>query len=259
MKYRRQQPWIYVEELKSVASSHLSLPSDEARHTVCVLRCRPGDAIVAFDGFGRVRAGCLAIERKNYSLQFTEPLQYSHEPMHSIQLLLCLPNHVATLEEILRKTCELGIQHIQPIFSERTERLHWSSDVWQQRSKRWRRILIEACKQAKNPFLPQLHAPIPLNQLQQSSLGYCIYGTLENVSSQPSHLKNNSFLEKFSPPPTATCFSCIVGSEGGFSPDEEAFLTKISRGICLPTCVLRTETAVVSLLTILKILCNNAR
>ena len=126
------------------------------------------------------------------------------------QLLLCLPNHVATFEEILRKACELGIQSIQPLFSERTERLHWSPDVWQQRSERWKRILIEACKQAKNPFLPQLYAPVPLGELQKLPLGHCIHGTLDVASSPSSYPQNASLLKNFSPTPSETVFSCII-------------------------------------------------
>ena len=252
MKHPRQQPWLYAERLQSVASV-LPLPTDETRHVVRVLHCRSGDKITAFDGFGHTRDGCLVIEKKSCSLHFTEPLQHAPQPTRQFQLLLCLPNHVATFEEILRKTCELGIQRIQPLFSERTERLHWSPDVWEQRSERWRRILIEACKQAKNSFLPQLNPPVPLRELQTLPLGCCIHGSLDAASLQTSPTQDTSLLEKFSPAPSETLFSCLIGPEGGFSDTEEAFLSKISRGIHLPTCVLRTETAVVSLVTILKV------
>ncbi|MBR1843283.1 MAG: 16S rRNA (uracil(1498)-N(3))-methyltransferase [Opitutales bacterium] len=259
MKHARQQPWVYVEELRSVASV-LPLPTDEAQHVVRVLRCRSGDKITAFDGFGHTRGGHLKIEKKDVSLHFTEPLQPTPQPTRQFQLLLCLPNHVATFEEILRKTCELGIQSIRPLFSERTERLHWSPDVWEQRSERWRRILIEACKQAKNCFLPQLHAPFSLKELQTLPLGYCIHGSLDTASSPlPSSTQNTSLFETFSPAPSETLFSCLIGPEGGFSDTEEAFLSKISRGIHLPTCVLRTETAVVSLVAVLKVWGGNVR
>ena len=258
MKHARQQPWVYVEELRSVASV-LPLPTDEAQHVVRVLRCRSGDKITAFDGFGHTREGCLVIEKKDVFLHFTEPLQHAPRPTRQFQLLLCLPNHVATFEEILRKTCELGIQSLQPLFSERTERLHWSPDVWQQRSERWKRILIEACKQAKNCFLPQLNPPVPLEQLQTLPLGCCIRGTLDTAPSLPSPKQNISLFGKFSPAPSETLFSCLIGPEGGFSDAEEAFLSKISRGIHLPTCVLRTETAVVSLVAVLKVWCGNVR
>ena len=189
MKHARQQPWLYAEGLQSVASV-LSLPSDEARHVVRVLRCRSGDAITAFDGFGHTRSGYLEIEKKSCFLHFTEPLQPTPQPTRQFQLLLCLPNHVATFEEILRKTCELGIQSIQPLFSERTERLHWSPDIWQQRLERWQRILVEACKQAKNPFLPQLNPPVQLRELQTLTVGYCIRGTLDTTSLLSTHPKN---------------------------------------------------------------------
>lgn len=258
MKHPRQQPWLYAEGLQGIASA-LPLSTDEARHVVRVLRCRSGDKITAFDGSGYTREGRLGIEKKSCFLHFTEPLQQTPKPTRQFQLLLCLPNHVATFEEILKKTCELGIQSIQPLFSERTERLHWSPDIWEQRSERWKRILIEACKQAKNPFLPQLNPPVSLEQLQTLPTGYCIHGSLDIASSLPSHAQNTSLFENFSPAPSETLSSCLIGPEGGFSDDEETFLSKISSGIHLPTCVLRTETAAVSLVTILKVWCEKER
>ena len=227
MKHPRQQPWLYAEGLQGIASA-LPLSTDEARHVVRVLRCRSGDKITAFDGSGYTREGRLGIEKKSCFLHFTEPLQQTPKSTRQFQLLLCLPNHVATFEEILRKTCELGIQYIQPLFSEHTERLHWSSDIWEQRSERWKRILIEACKQAKNPFLPQLYAPVPLRELQTLPLGYCIHGSLDTDPSLPSQPRNASFFETFSSAPSETLFSCLIGPEGGFSDDEETFLSRNS-------------------------------
>jgi 16S rRNA (uracil1498-N3)-methyltransferase len=90
-------------------------------------------------------------------------------------------------------------------------------------------------------------------------LGCCIHGSLDAASLQTSPTQDTSLLEKFSPAPSETLFSCLIGPEGGFSDAEEAFLSKISRGIHLPTCVLRTETAAVSLVTILKVWCEKER
>ena len=100
MKHARQQPWLYAAGLRNVASV-MPLLTDEARHVIRVLRCRSGDTITAFDGCGHTRDGRLEIEKKSTSLHFTEPLQQAPEPTRQFQLLLCLPNHVATFEEIL--------------------------------------------------------------------------------------------------------------------------------------------------------------
>ncbi|MBP5190966.1 MAG: 16S rRNA (uracil(1498)-N(3))-methyltransferase [Opitutales bacterium] len=241
MILHRHLPWIYSQNLQT-ANDCWVLPPEEARHITRVRRFQSEEAAVAFDGKGYMRIGRLHLEKQQTLLRFTEPLQQAPTLPITFQLILCLPNHVATFEEILRKMCELGIQTLLPIYAQHTEKLHWTRKVWEQRSPRWRRILIEACKQAKNPLLPKIFPPCKIQQLSPIAVGFCIHGSLTaSTLSQP-----------FLPSPKEKIYSAIVGCEGGFSEEEEAFLDKISQKICLPTSVLRIETAAVSLLTLLK-------
>ena len=158
------------------------------------------------------------------------------------QLIQFLPNNVATFEDILRKTCELGISAIYPIYGDRSEPKHWTKEIWGKRTDRFQRILIESCKQAKNPFLPKIYEPKYLNQLSVEDLGCCFHGSLNVEKKIPLDATRSSKI------------SCIIGPEGGFSSQEELVLSKLSHGVCLPTCVLRVETAVVGLISVLKTL-----
>ena len=229
-------PWTFCEDL-----SHNYELSDEAfRHLFHVLRIPDGAEIVSFDDCGKLRLGRLHFGKKTGSVEFTEPITKMPVPKITFNLIQCLPNNIATFEDVLRKTCELGIQNIYPVLSERTEKFAWRAGLWGKREERFQRILQESCKQAKNPFLPKLHAIAPLEELPNKNVGRCYFGSVEAATMPLPTSKLESTI------------ACIVGPEGGFSPQEETVLKRFAIPIHLPTCVMRVETAVVALVSVLK-------
>lgn len=233
-----QIPWVYCPIIPTDASC-VVLSESEVHHALRVLRCRPGATVAVFNGDGAFRIGQLQPNGKACAVTFTEPLQTITCGCSEWQLVLALPNQSSTFDAILPKASELGIVYIQPVYTERTERGHWES-IWEKRLDRWQRILIEACKQAKNPYVPKLLTPIAFNQLPTKSLGACFYGSL-NASESAVQL-----------PKTQSLYSVVVGPEGGFTADEEVLLATFSTPVYLPTYVLRMETAVVGLVATLK-------
>ena len=231
-------PWVYVADL---SNSWVDLSVEEGRHVHHVLRCREGQSLVAFDGYGHFRLGKLVIEKKGCKVTFTEPKSCENQPICKFTLVQFLPNNVATFEEILKKSCELGIFEIVPILGMFTEKQHWTLDVWKKRQERFQRILVESCKQAKNPFLPKLNFPINFEQLAEEILENSVYGSLNALINAPIYF------------PNAKHIACIIGPEGGFSKLEEDILSKKSKGIHLPTPVMRVETAVVAVVSVMKV------
>ena len=229
-------PWSFCEDL----SQDYTLSDEAFRHLVHVLRIPDKAEIVAFNGCGELRLGHLCCSRKAGHIEFTEPISVAPVSKRVFNLVQCLPNNIATFEEILRKACELGIQNIYPILSDRSEKSVWRADLWVKRQERFQRILRESCKQAKNPFLPQLHTIASLKDLDNKNMGHCYFGSLSS---------EKNFFPKFQ---NETLIACVVGPEGGFSVQEESFLSEFSTPIQLPTYVLRVETAVVALIATLK-------
>lgn len=240
MRQLWQYPWIFAPNL-SECSNSFQLSDEEFRHVVTVLRCKKGEKVVTFDGEGGIRLGHLNLIAKESYVHFEGDFEKVSQTANQYNLIPFLPNAVTTFEIILRKCCELGVHAIYPIFGERSERKQWASSLWQKRKDRFLRILIESCKQAKNPFLPKIFLPVSLQNLNVQSLGNCFHGSLRG------HLGEK--LQEQSSEVT----SVVVGPEGGFSEKEEQLLSTFSAGISLPTCVLRVETAVVSLLTAVKL------
>lgn len=235
-------PWVWMPE-GLLSETPVALLYEEAQHVTRVLRCHSGDTLVGFDGEGRIRLGHLEVAQKQKCvLHWEEPQQSLVQDSVVFQWIPALPNAVVTFEELLRKMCELGVQLIRPVLGERSEKKHWTLENWNKRKERWQRILIDGCKQAKNPFLPKILFPSKLTDLDRESVGMCFYGSLNSSLEKLS--RKNLWKEPF--------YSCIIGPEGGFSKEEEQFLDKISIGVRLPTNVLRVETATVGLLSFIK-------
>ena len=232
-------PWAYSETLLGDGGI---LSEEESRHLRNVLRCKENEPVAVFDGNGAVKLGRLIFRKHDCEVIFTRKVERILQGDRSFNLVQLLPNNIATFEDILRKTCELGITSISPVYGDRSEPKHWTKEIWAKRSDRFRRILIESCKQAKNPFIPKLLDPIPLKSLEKKTLGYCFHGSLNAAKVVPAGFDNVKNI------------SCIIGPEGGFSSQEEQYLSEFSQGICLPTCVLRVETAVVGLISVIKTL-----
>ena len=240
MKQTWRYPWVFAPNL-SECIDVLPLFEEEFRHVAFVLRCKNDESLVAFDGNGGVRLGKLALTSKQGFIQFKERFEKIPQPPKQYNLVQFLPNNVATFEIVLRKCCELGIQAIYTVLGERSERKQWTPEVWKKRTDRFQRILIESCKQAKNPYLPQILPPETISSINWQALGCCFYGSLYGKSYQGIQESSTNL------------YSIVVGPEGGFSENEEYFLSKVSTGIHLPAYVLRTETAVVSLITAVKL------
>ena len=240
MKQTWRYPWVFAPNL-SEGVDVLPLSEEEFRHVAFVLRCKNGETLVAFDGKGGVHLGTLALTARQGFIHFKSDFEKNSQASKQYNLVQFLPNNVATFEIVLRKCCELGIRAIYTVFGERSERKQWVSEIWKKRMDRFQRILIESCKQAKNPYLPQLFLPETISTINWQELGCCFHGSLFGKPCLGGQ-ENATDL-----------YSIIVGPEGGFSEKEEQFLSSVSSGICLPTCVLRTETAVVSLITAAKL------
>ena len=225
---------VYIPQLSQLTDDDFSLPQEEGHH-LKVLRCKNLEEILAFDGVGHTRRASLTLLHKGNCLHFKEPVQCIQNTAHC-SLLMFLPNEPSTFETILRKACEFGIKSVYTIFGEHTEKKRW--EHWNKRSERFRQILIDSCKQAKNPFLPKLFAPQELTIINFNDWDICLYGSLvQKTSTKKLTIRAQDEI------------LCVVGPEGGFSESEESFLNSVAIPVRLSPFVLRSETAVVSLLS----------
>src|SRR5690606_37560834 len=66
-------------------------------------------------------------------------------------------------EWVLQKATELGVTKITPLVTERTE-VKTNGDRQGKMLARWQHIIISACEQCQRNLLPELAAPVHLNE-----------------------------------------------------------------------------------------------
>ena len=219
-----------------------ALSGDEARHLSQVLRMKPGDAVIVFDGCGRrAAAEILSISRDLVSLKLGEILS-SCAPLPVITLAQAVPKG-KNMDLIVQKSVELGIASIQPLVTR-----HTVVQPGDGKSEKWRRNALEACKQCGQDTLPTIGEPLAFDRwiaTQAAAPGLKIIASLA-LGARPLRtvLREN---------PATVAVTLLVGPEGDFSAEETtAALAAGFLPISLGSIVLRVETATLFCLAALR-------
>jgi 16S rRNA (uracil1498-N3)-methyltransferase len=226
-----------------LAETNAPLPQRDPRamHILHVLRRRVGDTVdVGLIDGPRGKATLITIKSNAIELAFTWGPPPS--PLPSIVLLVGLPRP-QTARDILRDGTSLGATAIHFIAAEKSERSYAQSALWS--SGEWRRHLILGAEQAFDTRLPSVTPAAPLAEILTALPSATHRFALDNYESATAlgkcHLLNDTF------PVIA------VGPERGWSAAEREALR--AHGFVfahLGARVLRTETAVVAALSIIR-------
>ncbi len=222
----------YSEEKRG---NNLILRKQEAKH----FRVR---RIQKRELFGVIYQGrlykCKAIneEKEKIICEIIEELE-TQTPPKTVVLYQCITQDLKTMDLIVRQSTELGVVKIVPTISERSFR---KKEAILKRIEKWKRIVIEAMKQSRRAIPVEIENPVNLLDLEPNMEENIL---LDNFYEGLS-VKDISFKAK--------SFSVIVGPEGGFSEKEGKLLRdKGFKSVLLEPYTLRTETACVSILSIL--------
>lgn len=219
-----------------------TLTGDEARHLSQVLRMKPGDSVIVFDGHGRrASAEILCVSRDHVPLKLGEILP-SRPPLPAITLAQAIPKG-KNMDLIVQKSVELGIAAIQPLVTRYTV-----VQPGDGKSEKWRRNALEACKQCGQDTLPEIADPLTFDRwisTQTDAPGLKLIASLA-PGARPFRtvLRGN---------PGTTQATLLVGPEGDFSAEETA--AALAAGflpISLGSIVLRVETATLYCLSALR-------
>ncbi len=208
------------------AGDRVSLDADESHHVARVLRARPGDPLGAFDGRGAEwEARVASVDRDGVTVEVGARREDEVEPRVRIVLCQALVRP-EKLEWILQKGTEVGITGFVLVPSERAE----SPAPSPSRMTRYRRVVLEACKQSGRRRVPTVTVGAP--------------GALPGGSRGIALSPGSAPLREELAGPGAEDVWLGVGPEGGFSPDEvEGLKNGGWRTASLGPRVLRTETA----------------
>lgn len=219
-----------------------ALTGDEARHLSQVLRMKPGDPVIVFDGHGRrASAEVLSVSRDRIPLKLGEILP-SRPSLPAITLAQAIPKG-KNMDLIVQKSVELGIAAIQPLVTRYTV-----VQPGDGKSEKWRRNALEACKQCGQDTLPEISEPLTFDRLiatQAEAPGLKLIASLA-----PGARPMRAALREH---PGTVQATLLVGPEGDFSAEETtAALAAGFLPVSLGSIVLRVETATLFCLSALR-------
>jgi 16S rRNA (uracil1498-N3)-methyltransferase len=227
-----------------VAGDFLYLRKDEANHLRDVLRYKEEDEIFAFDGEGSLYRGVIGkMEKENVKVKILE-VNKEERPFKRIILVQAIPKK-QNMDSIVEKATELGVDRIIPVITARTVSCP-SRDKQTKFIGRWRKIALEASRQSKRLFLPEIEG---------------IKNFKEVISSIPSessplipHLgRENKELKKIDWSKLKGNIFVFIGPEDDFSEEEVSAAEKMGAiPVSLGKNVLKVETAAYYALSVLK-------
>lgn len=228
------KPRFFLDE--DPCASEAQLEGPEAHHALHVMRVKPGDGVLAFDGAGTEwQAAVVSADRRCVTLRLGEPR--TEDPPQPHLTLVCGGLHRdASIEQLLRWATPIGVNRFifyQAEYSQRAPKA----------SPKWRSYCADACKQCGRLWLPQCETAGTLPAL------------LPLLLDTPNRL---IALGGYDCAPLADALSAgnacvLIGPEGGFSPGEiRAAQAAGFAPISLGPALLRTELAAVTAATLIR-------
>lgn len=204
------------------------LAGDEGEHLARVLRARPGDEALVFDGRGR-EALCrvTAVSRDGVTLDIvrdTEP----RRPLRDVQIVTAAPRG-ERMEWLVEKCVEAGASSIVAWAAARSVRDRAGASTL----RRWRRAALEASKQCGRADVPVVSDVLPLADALALTTGRTLLVADPEATATVEAARGESMR-----------VAVVVGPEGGFAPEErEAVSAAGARAFGLGPLILRVETA----------------
>lgn len=218
---------MYLFYLKNIADHSAHFEPEEAAHCYQVLRHRPGDQIEFTDGVGNMYTGEITtLSKKSGVVQIIHQKMMPQLP-YKLQVAIAPTKNINRLEWFIEKACEIGVDSIQFLECEHSERVRLRMD-------RLHKIMVAACKQSLKAHFPALGVLEPFETfIQQPRAGskliaYCNDTQTEVLAKQGIEQE----------------LTILIGPEGDFSNKEiELALQHGYTGLSLGNQRLRTETA----------------
>lgn len=221
----------YLEHIPNIGSC-AELERRDHKHLFRTLRAKIGERVELIDGKGTTAESTI---EPGDLLRIVSRIT-AEAPTVKIRLAVAVPRR-QKMDQLLRQCTEIGVSEIVPLIAERSVSVPDKSEG----DERWQTLLIESCKQSRNPFMPEVTAPLSLkdflnlrNPEEPAFFGH----PPEDPAAHPIYPAS---FEK-----TVSGVWWIVGPEGGFSePEIQQLIACGVHPVSLSPYVLRVETAAV--------------
>jgi 16S rRNA (uracil1498-N3)-methyltransferase len=204
----------------------VTLDGGQANYLGNVMRLKPGDRLLLFDGVsGEWLASVAEAGKKRMTLAVVEPTR-PQEAVPDLWLAFA-PVKKGRVDWLVEKAVELGVARLQPVITQRTI-------VDKLNLERMRAHIVEAAEQCGRTSLASIDEPVKLDAFLRGRdpAARSISPTRPAASRRPRHSRPARRL-------------ILTGPEGGFTPDEAAAIRAApnATAISLGPRILRAETA----------------
>lgn len=246
-------PRIYQDTFLSVGDT-ITLDAQATVHIARVLRLKPNDAVIVFNGRGGEFHGRILSQEKRSTVIVLET--YDERSAES-QISITLAQGVSRGERMdytVQKAVELGVTQIIPLMTSRTS-VNLDSERRQRRQEHWQTIVQSACEQCGRNTVPMVTEVQEfstwlshLNANQAES-----HNETKNMPVTKLVLYHKAEHSMASVVPESSDFLLLIGPEGGLNESEiNAALQVGFIPVRLGPRVMRTETAAMVALTVLQ-------
>lgn len=234
-------PRIYHPELIHQLGN-ITLSDEASAHIGRVLRMKPQQDIVLFDGSGNeFPATIIEVNKKTVQVNVLEQIERSSESPLNIHLGQVV-SRGDKMEFTIQKSVELGVNVITPLISERCG-VKLDAKRFEKKLLQWQKIAIAACEQCGRNNIPLIR---PIMKLEQ----WCAEqdGALKlNLHPRAKYSINTL-------PQPMEKVRLLIGPEGGLSAEEISMTEQYQfEETLLGPRVLRTETAALTAITALQV------
>lgn len=216
---------------EAVQGNRVVLPPEESHHVATVLRLRPGERIVVFDGRGQDYVVDLAAVTPRAVEGRVIETRSGARPVVHLTLVQGVPKG-GKMDTIIRQGTELGIGRFVPVLTRRAVARPSPA-----RGERWRRIAAEAAKQSGRSTVPVVEDPLSFSDVWPLLQHVLVLIPWEGERSRSigALLTQNR---------SARAVAICIGPEGGWTLEEvRAAVAHGAHPVTLGELILRTETA----------------
>ncbi len=219
---------------------YATLPPDESKHAIRVLRLQPADQLWVTSGNGTLcRALVVDPDPTACQVEIVERTPHYGARPYRLHIAVAPTKNNARLEWFVEKAVEIGIDRITPLICQHSERTTLNLD-------RLNKIALSAMKQSLQAALPLIDSPTPIARLLAQPLPEC---------KLVCHCDGDNRLTLRQLYTPGTDALVLIGPEGDFSPAEIDNCLQLGfQPVTLGNNRLRTETAALYALTALQIL-----
>ena len=224
----------FSNKIQSDLVSHLT--PEQSHYVKDVMRLKKGDYLSVFNAKGEWNASIEDYEKEGVRIKVLKKVRDKGNEKNI--WLAFSPIKQNSLNLIIQKGTELGVQKFIPVLSERT-------NVKEINIRRIKKIIVEACEQSNRISVPEITKLETLkfflsNFPKKGCLVFC------DINCNKNDLK--FFLSKKDLGPVCI----LVGPEGDFSENERKLIINLeqSKSISLAKNILRAETAAIAAITL---------